>query len=220
MSDTTYRLLEGEQLEYSGGVEVKGIGLMDTYIWAPPPPPRPAEPPVPPLQGQELQQAWANMQGLLQVQRQAGGDKGPRDAASPPGGLPNELHGSSKIGAVIRGSSETGVRAADGVRATSSGGSRAAVASGSAWDRSSYGSGPLTMLPSPWTNATKMPGAPQTADLCPSPCNPRGTPGKGTMSFDKILSVLSTQKSKSRSSSISLHKSQGDVMSLYKSLGG
>ena len=34
MSDTTYRLLgEEEKLEPTGGVHVKGKGIMDTYVW-------------------------------------------------------------------------------------------------------------------------------------------------------------------------------------------
>ena len=33
MSDTTYRLLAGEELEYTGGVDVKGKGRMDTFLW-------------------------------------------------------------------------------------------------------------------------------------------------------------------------------------------
>ena len=38
MSDTTYRLLEGETLEPTGGMEIKGKGMMETYIWTPPTP--------------------------------------------------------------------------------------------------------------------------------------------------------------------------------------
>ena len=42
MSSSTWALLEGEplegeMLEYSGGIDVKGKGMMDTYLWAPPP---------------------------------------------------------------------------------------------------------------------------------------------------------------------------------------
>ena len=43
MSSSTWALLEseplvGEALEYSGGIDVKGKGMMDTYLWAPLPP--------------------------------------------------------------------------------------------------------------------------------------------------------------------------------------
>ena len=33
MSDTTYALLDGEELDYTGGVDIKGKGRRDTYIW-------------------------------------------------------------------------------------------------------------------------------------------------------------------------------------------
>ena len=36
VSDVTHKLLEGEALEYTGGVDVKGKGRMDTYVWTPP----------------------------------------------------------------------------------------------------------------------------------------------------------------------------------------
>ena len=36
VSDITMKLLEGEALEYTGGVDVKGKGKMDTYVWTPP----------------------------------------------------------------------------------------------------------------------------------------------------------------------------------------
>ena len=40
VSSSTWALLEGEplegeMLEYSGGIDVKGKGMMDTYLWAP-----------------------------------------------------------------------------------------------------------------------------------------------------------------------------------------
>lgn len=37
VSEATYRLLQDEILQYTGGVEVKGKGRMDTYLYTPPP---------------------------------------------------------------------------------------------------------------------------------------------------------------------------------------
>ena len=42
VSSSTWALLQGEplvgeMLEHSGGINVKGKGMMDTYLWAPPP---------------------------------------------------------------------------------------------------------------------------------------------------------------------------------------
>ena len=114
MSDTTYRLLgEEEKLEPTGGVHVKGKGIMDTYVWPRPSSCRPASsradgaggPLVAKLAAGHLDLAPASEGGLWPSLARKHSST-PTNVQPPPSGLdPGPVHGSGPAGFASPGTS-------------------------------------------------------------------------------------------------------------------